>query len=544
MRQMLVGLAALGCGWLLLVVAGADEPGPDGELHVFAPSPVDAFRPSTLCARCHSEGPRATAMRDANGADISPVGLWQSSMMANASRDPVWRAAVAVEAAATPARRAAIETACLRCHAPMAAPGQSLAGLILEAGGDELAADGASCTVCHRIRPEGLGKEDSFSGGWRIDEGILAFGPHAEPFARPMRMQTGLLATESKHVLEPALCATCHTLTTPALAPDGSGTGGHLPEQTPYLEWRNSIYSTEREDPSAEARTCQDCHLPTRDDEGRVLHTRIARNPGGRDFPRTDERSPFGRHVLVGGNALVPRLLGAHRALLDVPAPRAAFDRTVEAAEGQLRAAATLDLVALSCRDDVLHVDVAVQNATGHRFPTAHPTRRAWIALRVLDGQGDVLFQSGGWDAEGRIVDATGEPLPAEVAGGPTHVHRDEVTASTEVALYEAQMVDAGGQPTWLLMRGERFGKDDRLLPGMARGRASSRGDASARRRGGCRLLGRPGHRALPRRAAGPRRDTTTPRGTARAPGGGGSLAGRVADVRSARGPLPREPAR
>ncbi len=465
MRRIALGLVTCVIGLGLVAWADDDASPGDAPLHAFAPVPNDAFRPSSLCARCHAEGRRASAMRSPDGEDISPVGLWQSSMMANASRDPFWHAAVAIEVAATPSRRAAIESACMRCHAPMADPDQSFAGLLLEGGGDRLGADGASCTVCHRIARDGLGRGDSFSGGWTIDKENRVFGPHAEPFSRPMQMHTGLLATESGHVLESALCATCHTLTTPALDPRGRATGGRLPEQTPYLEWLNSAYSTERSTRSPDARSCQDCHMPTTDVDGRPLRTRIARNPGGRDFPPTRERSPYGQHLLVGANALAPRILADNADLLDVAAPASAFERTLDAVDQQLRSAASLDLVGLELEATALALDLRITNHAGHRFPTAHPTRRAWLALRVLDPGGRVLFTSGAWDERGRIVGDDGKPLAAEGAGGPTYPHCDRVTSSADVALYEAQMVDAHGNPTWLLLRGERFVKDDRLLP-------------------------------------------------------------------------------
>lgn len=36
-------------------------------------------------------------------------------------------------------------------------------------------------------------------------------------------------------------CATCHTLFTPYVDNEGN-VAGEAPEQTPYLEWKNSIY--------------------------------------------------------------------------------------------------------------------------------------------------------------------------------------------------------------------------------------------------------------------------------------------------------------
>ena len=50
------------------------------------------------------------------------------------------------------------------------------------------------------------------------------------------------------------LCATCHTLITEALGPDGRVIGS-LPEQMNYQEWRHSAFFQE-------GRSCQSCHMP------------------------------------------------------------------------------------------------------------------------------------------------------------------------------------------------------------------------------------------------------------------------------------------
>jgi len=36
-------------------------------------------------------------------------------------------------------------------------------------GGEAVAADGVSCTVCHQIAPAGLGEHESFDGGFKIE---------------------------------------------------------------------------------------------------------------------------------------------------------------------------------------------------------------------------------------------------------------------------------------------------------------------------------------------------------------------------------------
>ena len=42
---------------------------------------------------------------------------------------------------------------------------------------------------------------------------------------------------------------------------------------------------------------------------GAMIATRIARRPAGDDFPPIDDRSPYHRHVLVGGNTWVPAMI-------------------------------------------------------------------------------------------------------------------------------------------------------------------------------------------------------------------------------------------
>ena len=437
--------------WLLAALVLAAYLGMSGRAED-APSPFTAH---DTCALCHDETSRGSAMRDAEDRNVAPVDLWRSSMMANAARDPLWRAVVALEAAATPSRAAEIEGVCLRCHAPMATPGTRLADL--DRGGEAVAlgADGVSCTVCHQVRPDGLGTAATFSGRFRIGEDAEIYGPHLAPFANPMRRHSGYTPTASDHVLDPALCGSCHTLYTDALSPSGEATGARLPEQTPYLEWLNSAFA---EGPAR--RTCRDCHLPTVDVDDVPIRTRIAHNPGGRDFPPTSPRSPFGRHVLVGGNALTPKLLRS-----EGHAPQAAFDETLARVQEQLETAARLGVTYVERTEGRLRVDVRIENLAGHRLPTAHPTRRVWLALEVLDEAGETLFASGAFDTQGRIVGTDGAPLRIERAGGPVAPHQDRIRAPSEVALYEARMADAEGRPTWLLTRGANYAKDDRLLP-------------------------------------------------------------------------------
>ena len=454
-RAALVLLALLPFSVLL---ATADDPVKGDE-----PAPVLT---ADECARCHSNAPLAKAMRDAQGREISPHGLWESSMMANSTRDPLWRAVVSAEVAATPSRQADIEATCLRCHAPMAAEvgftdhatGSLMHLLDCDSSLGRLARDGVSCTICHGMSPANLGSQASYSGGFELDGARRLFGPHQRPFTRPMQMHVAFTPTFGAHVTESSLCGTCHTLETEALDAEGNDLGVQLVEQAPYLEWLNSAFPDER--------SCQDCHMPTLDADGETIEARIARNPGGRDFPPVRARAPFGRHTLVGGNTLVLGILRDHAEALGVLASEAALDATLEATRLQLRRdTAKLSLVEFRREGRELGFDVEVENLTGHKFPTAHPTRRAWLRVLVRGADGRILFASGRADAAGRIVDGAGQPLPSERVGGPLEPHRDRITKASEVASFESKMGDFEGRPTHLLLRGASYLKDNRLLP-------------------------------------------------------------------------------
>ncbi|QDU65209.1 multiheme c-type cytochrome [Engelhardtia mirabilis] len=438
------------------------------------PAPGPGVQPSSSCARCHSNAPAATAMRDAKQRPIAPFDLWRGTMMANSARDPLWRAVVSAEVAALPTRQAEIEATCLGCHSPMAeqvglddhGTGSLMHVLDCDSALGELARDGVSCTICHGISPEGLGTQESYSAGYRLNPERRLYGPHEAPFTMPMQRFTGFTPTHGEHISDSALCGTCHTLETPVLDAQGHDVGGVFLEQAPYLEWRNSFFNDELDEPGPLAASCQDCHAPTRDEDGEPLTTRIVRNPMGRDFPQIEPREPFGRHLFVGGNTLVLSMLRDHPEALGVEAPAEAFEASVAATRAQLRErTARVRIGDLRDSDDKLSFAVSVQNLTGHKLPSAHPTRRAWLRVVVRDESGQVLFASGDVDSRGRILGADGQPLGSELAGGPIEPHRDSIRTGDEVATYQAVMADSNGEPTHTLMRGAKWYVDDRLLP-------------------------------------------------------------------------------
>lgn len=408
---------------------------------------ASAFLPAARCALCHDHSPRATALTTASGDDASPHGLWKATPMAQSFRDPYWRAQVAREVEAAPAARAAIEELCTRCHAPAAHHDARLANAplasVADLAHDPLATDGVTCTVCHQAQPENLGTPASFAGHLDIRPEKRIFGPFASPATGPMRMHTGYTPTHGAHVSSSALCGACHTLHT-AHAPNADA----FLEQAPYLEWRNSVYSDEA-GRTASSRTCQECHMP---DLGAM---KIAHNPGGRDF-NIATRAPVRGHAFVGGNALLLDLFAEHGAALGADVAKAAFERMAAATRAQLaHATAKLELKDVKRADGRLAFDVAIENLTGHKFPSGYPSRRAWLALEVRSGS-TTVFASGAPDEKGRIPVLEDE-LDTR--------HVDQVSLATDVPIYEMLANDADGKRTTSLARMAKLAKDTRLLP-------------------------------------------------------------------------------
>ena len=50
-----------------------------------------------------------------------------------------------------------------------------------------------------------------------------------------------------------------------------------------------------------------------------------------------------------------------------------------------------------------LAIDVMVRNLTGHKLPTAYPSRRAWLHVTIRDRDGQVIFESGAIEPSGLI---------------------------------------------------------------------------------------------------------------------------------------------
>jgi hypothetical protein len=412
------------------------------------------FLTADRCMACHN------SLTTPSGRDASIGFDWRASIMANSSRDPYWQASVRREVLDHPTARVEIQDECSTCHMPMqryAARAAGGRGVVFDrlptTHGtdplDSLAADGVSCTACHQIQKERLGDSASFNGGFVIDTITPlgrrpVFGPYAvDPgHTTVMHSSSGFIPTQGDHIRQSELCATCHTLYTPTL--DSSGRRvGTLPEQMPFLEWRHSAYRNER--------SCQSCHMPLVVASGDSVAITAVQGP-----PRPDVR----RHWFPGGNFFVLGMLNRYRAELAVEA----FPQELDAAAAQTREvlaqAATVTVTMQSAAAARLVADVEVRNLTGHKLPTAYPSRRAWLHVVVRDRSGATVFESGALTPSGRIVGNDNDNDRTKF-----EPHYREITQPDQVQIYESILQDPHGAVTTGLLTGLTFVKDNRILP-------------------------------------------------------------------------------
>jgi hypothetical protein len=411
------------------------------------------FHTSDRCVACHN------GMKTQSGGDYS-IGLdWRASIMAKSARDPYWQGSVRREITDHPESSGQIQDGCADCHMPMSRYqeariegklGSVFAHLPFQADPQKNASaeDGVTCSICHQISTEKLGTRESFNGGFLVHGPELKndrpeYGPYVidNPHARLMQTSTGgFKPTQANHIDESELCATCHTLYTPSLGPGGKKLG-EFPEQMPYLEWKHSAYAGQK--------SCQSCHMP--EVAGDTPVTSL--------FGPTRQKAKH--HSFVGANVFMLRMLNNYRGDLSVTALpselTAASQQTATFLQSQ---SARVTIPKVEAGEGELRVEVLVENLTGHKLPTAYPSRRAWLHLAIRDRSGHTLFESGALNPDGSIQGNSNDADPTKY-----EPHFREITSPDQVEIYETILKDPQGHVTTGLITAIGHLKDNRLLP-------------------------------------------------------------------------------
>jgi hypothetical protein len=209
----------------------------------------------------------------------------------------------------------------------------------------------------------------------------------------------------------------------------------------PYLEWLHSDYPSRY--------SCQECHMPPVNEPVQISS---AFGP-----PRTG----LHQHVFYGGNFLLLAIFNRYRADLDVAALPEELTTSQTGTLAFLQSqSARLTLRNLDVSADQLRAEVFVENLTGHKLPTAYPSRRAWIHFVVKDHSGKVVFESGALNADGSIQ---GNDNDADKTRYEPHYR--EITGADQVEIFEPILKDSEGNVTTGLIAAVGYLKDNRILP-------------------------------------------------------------------------------
>ncbi|HLX61692.1 MAG TPA: cytochrome P460 family protein [Planctomycetota bacterium] len=489
------------------------------------------FVTSSNCSACHDavqlnatkpnmafyEEPKPAKTGESAAQEItnlSPYSEWRYSLMGLAGRDPVFLAQLESERALYPQLAERIDHNCLSCHAVMAqrqfshdkGPAAFFTQAVANAAPGSahatygaLARDGVSCMVCHQILPDGLGSAETFSGKFKLPEkSTQIFGPYAKPAQLPMQQAIGLTPVQGTQMTQSNLCASCHTISTPSLDAGkkysakefdaiANSPSASFHEQTTYLEWKNSSFSTEKARPESSARSCQDCHMP-RSYKNKALRFKVA-NIEDDTFPPVDQRAPDGkihmeprdkysRHSLQAINLHVLELFKQNPWLMGVPSrdnllpsanAKPGFDVALEsAAELATEQTATVHILNLKRNANKLTAQVQVENLAGHKFPSGVSFRRAFLEFKVLAGDKSI-WASGATDAWGVIGanrDGKFTPLDTEFfKDNMFQPHHRTITREDQVQIYEELVADSNGVLTSSFLQQRKALKDNRLLP-------------------------------------------------------------------------------
>ena len=424
------------------------------------------FSGSGNCAVCHSN------LITDTGEDVSIDKDWRSTMMANSAKDPLWQAKVHSEILRNPTIGETIEQKCSKCHMPMANVEANHEQIQIKIFGTNgfldpnnsyyhlMAMEGVSCTVCHQIEDGTyLGTKTSFTGGFKIDLNTQKpdrkiYGQYNDPFQRPMIMNVGYTPVYGAHMEKSEFCATCHTLYTNPYDSNGNpvtdinGNKINFPEQTPYLEWKNSIYGDEQ---GNDDKSCQSCHMPKA--KGKV---KISNRPQS----MIQARNNFAKHYFVGGNVFILNILKKNIATLNLTAQEELFNQTIKRTQDILKSSAQIQIGNIVNNNNILEIPVTVLNKSGHKLPSGYPSRRVWIHFLVKDANGLVVFESGKVEQTGKIIGNNADENATQY-----EPHYDVIDSPDKVQIYETIMLDYNNNITYTLMKAKQYIKDNRLLP-------------------------------------------------------------------------------
>jgi hypothetical protein len=166
-------------------------------------------------------------------------------------------------------------------------------------------------------------------------------------------------------------------------------------------------------------------------------------------------------HSFLGGSNTVLEELRADGDDLGVTASSDQLEDEIARMTQQMQAqAASVSIEDAGLDGGSLTARVIVKDQTGHKFPTAFPSRRVWLHITVIDSTGQTVFESGAYEPNGRIIGNANDDDASSF-----EPHYTTLSSPDQVQIYEDIMADTDGDVTTTLMRAATYVKDNRLLP-------------------------------------------------------------------------------
>ena len=166
----------------------------------------------------------------------------------------------------------------------------------------------------------------------------------------------------------------------------------------------------------------------------------------------------FAVHEFVGANTFMLNMLKNNKQQLGVTATN--FDDIIAATNVMLQSSANIELLSQSLSQGQLEFSLKINSQTGHKLPSAYPSRRVIVHVTVLDSSDNVVFESGKVNANGSV-----QGVASDFDSLAFEPHYDLITSSDQVQVYEAIMGNIDKEVNYTLLRGAIYLKDNRLLP-------------------------------------------------------------------------------
>jgi hypothetical protein len=172
-----------------------------------------------------------------------------------------------------------------------------------------------------------------------------------------------------------------------------------------------------------------------------------------------ERRDNFGIHEFVGANRLMLDIFNNNKTQLGVLSNN--FPETLGKTQAMLNSAAKIatDRQCLGI-DNELNFTLKINSTTGHKLPSAYPSRRVVLHVTVKNEAGSVVFESGKINSDGSVVGVN-----ADTNRRTFEPHYQLITKPDQVQVYESIMGDNQKKVTYTLLRGMTYLKDNRILP-------------------------------------------------------------------------------